>query len=136
MLKAHIYAKQNQIDSSKKYFKRVLEIDPDHFFGLISQYYLAYFDGNKEECLRILKIREKDNDTDGEPMYYDAAEFALIGDHEGCKRNLQKAIDHGYFNYPLMLNDSYLDSMRDDPEFQEILLEAKLKHEAFKKRFF
>ena len=136
MLKAHIYAKQNQIDSSKKYFKRVLEIDPDHFFGLISQYYLAYFDGNKEECLRILKIREKDNDTVGEPMYYDAAEFALIGDHEGCKRNLQKAIDHGYFNYPLMLNDSYLDSMRDDPEFQEILLEAKLKHEAFKKRFF
>ena len=136
MMKAHIYAKQSQIDSSKKYFKQVLEIDPDHFFGLISQYYLAYFDGNKEECLRILKIREQEDDTDGEPMYYDATEYALIGDKAGCNRNLQKAIDHGYFNYPLMLTDPYLDLMRDDPEFQEILLEAKLKHEAFKKRFF
>jgi len=35
-----------------------------------------------------------------------------------------------------MLTNSYLDSARDDPKFQEILEEAKLKHEAFKKRFF
>ncbi len=42
----------------------------------------------------------------------------------------------GYFNYPLMLSDSDLDSVRDDPEFKEILEKAKEKHLAFKKKFF
>jgi TolB-like protein/Flp pilus assembly protein TadD len=136
MMMGFIYAKQGEIDSSKKYLKQVIDVEPDHFFGLISQFYLAYFNGNREECLRILKMRKQKDITDGEPIYYDAVGYALIGSKEGCIRNLQKAIDHGYFNYPLMLTDTDLDSMRDDPEFQEILLEAKAKHEAFKKRFF
>jgi hypothetical protein len=49
---------------------------------------------------------------------------------------LQKVVDGDYFNYPLMLMDTDLDSMRDDPEFQEILMGAKIKHEAFKERLF
>jgi len=136
MIKGFVYAKQGKIDSSKKYFKEVIDIEPDHFFGLISQFYLAYFEENFEECSRILAIREKNDNNDAEPMYYNALEYALIGDKVSCNRNLRKAIDHGYFNYPSMLSDSDLDSMRDDPEFQEILLEAKSKHDAFKKRFF
>ncbi len=35
-----------------------------------------------------------------------------------------------------MITDSFLDSVRDDPEFQRILDMARAKHEAFKKRFF
>jgi hypothetical protein len=60
----------------------------------------------------------------------------LLGDKEGCARTLQRAVDGGFFNYPFMLTDSFLDSMRGDPEFQRILKLAKAKHEAFKKRLF
>ena len=35
-----------------------------------------------------------------------------------------------------MLTDFFLDSVRDDPEFQRILEMAKVKHEAFKEKFF
>ncbi len=55
---------------------------------------------------------------------------------DGCIRSLQRAVDGGYFNYHLMLSDSDLDSVRDDPKFKEILEKAKEKHLAFKKKFF
>ena len=35
-----------------------------------------------------------------------------------------------------MIDDIFLDSMRDDPEFQKILEQAEEKHLAFKERFF
>ena len=35
-----------------------------------------------------------------------------------------------------MLNDTFLDPVRDDPEFKEVLNLAKQKHEAFKKKYF
>ena len=70
-------------------------------------------------------------------MYYSTVGFyALLGDRDGCIRTPRRAVDGGYFNYPFILTDFYLDSMRDDPEFQEILAIAKKKHLAFKKRFF
>ena len=58
------------------------------------------------------------------------------GNRDGCIRSLRRAVDGGYFNYPLMLTDIFLDPVRDDPEFREILERAKEKHLAFRKRFF
>ena len=78
---------------------------------------------------------EQANITDSEAWYYWASNYALLGDSNGCIRALRRAVDGGYFNYPFMLTDFYLDSMRDDPEFQIILEQAKEKHLAFKKRF-
>jgi hypothetical protein len=60
----------------------------------------------------------------------------LLGDSDGCIRALKRAVDGGFFNYPFMLEDEFLDSVRDEHGFQEILQEAKRKHEAFRKRFF
>jgi len=37
---------------------------------------------------------------------------------------------------PFMLTDSFLDLLRDDPEFQKVLDRAKKKHLAFKRKFF
>ncbi len=67
---------------------------------------------------------------------YRAGDYAVPGDKKKCLQTLQKVVDGDYFNYPLMLMDTDLDSMRDDPEFQEILMGAKIKHEAFKERLF
>jgi len=60
----------------------------------------------------------------------------LLGDKDGCIRCLRKAVDGGYFNYPFMSADVFMDSMRDDLEFKEILNMAKKKHLAFKNKFF
>jgi len=35
-----------------------------------------------------------------------------------------------------IITSTVFDSMRDNPEFQEILLKAKVKHESFKEKYF
>ena len=71
---------------------------------------------------------------DAEAWFHFAENYGLLGDKDGCVRTLKRAVNGGFFNYPFMLTDSLLDSVRDDPEFQRILETAKAKHEAFKKR--
>jgi hypothetical protein len=56
----------------------------------------------------------------------------MLGEKEACIRCLRRAVDGGFFNYPLMSTDKNLDSARDEPEFKKILEEARIKHQAFK----
>ena len=95
----------------------------------------AIIQGDTLTGLQTLEKREQIYITDPEPLFYRACDYALLGDKNGCLRNLQKAVSSGYFNYPFMLTNSDLDSVRDDLDFQKILLQAKEKHEAFKKKF-
>jgi hypothetical protein len=107
--------------------------------GLIAGWitgYKALIEDNINEGLKATHKIEQANISDAEAWYHFAENYALLGDIEGCIRTLRRAVDGGYFNYPFMLTDSFLDSIREDPEFQKILSEAKEKHLAFKKRFF
>ncbi len=91
---------------------------------------------NIKEGLHALVKFEQANLADSEGKYFLASYYGLLGDRDGCIRCLRRAVDGGFFNYPSMLTDSFLDSMRDDREFQEILAKAKEKHLTFKKSFF
>ena len=44
---------------------------------------------------------------------------------EGCKRAATKSIDKGYVSYPSMLGDSFFDSVRQNPQIQNLLTLAK-----------
>ena len=96
----------------------------------------AYMEDNIEEGLLAAHDFENFNLADAEAWYFNAGNYGLLGDKEGCIRCLRRAVDGGFFNYPLMSTDSNLDPARDDPEFQEVLQKAKEKHLAFKERFF
>lgn len=74
--------------------------------------------------------------VDGEQRYHFANIHCLLGDRDGCIGGLQAAVNGGFFNYPFLLRDSFLDPVRDDPTFQNILAQAKAKQEAFRERFF
>ena len=56
--------------------------------------------------------------------------------HNRCIRCLNRAIEGGFFNYPLMTYDAYFDTVRNDIGFQNVLEIAKNKHLAFKKELF
>jgi len=96
----------------------------------------AYMEGNIEKGLLAAHDFENFNLVDAEAWYFNAGYYGLMGDKEGCIRCLRRAVDGGFFNYPLMFTDSNLDPARDDPEFQKVLQKAKVKHLAFKERFF
>jgi tetratricopeptide (TPR) repeat protein len=117
-------------------FDRVIDIEPDGLLALWVTGIKAFIVGNIEEGLTSARKFEQINIADAEAWFHFAENYGLLGDKDGCIRTLQRAVDGGFFNYPFLLTDSFLDSMRDDPEFQRILKIAEEKHEAFKRRFF
>jgi len=117
-------------------FNRVLELEPEGQSGLNVAGIKAYLEGNNEEGLRTTHRWEQEATYDAETLYGIAINYSLLGDKAGCVRVLRKAVDGGFFNYPFMLRDPFLDPVRDDLEFQRVLAMAKAKHETFRKRFF
>lgn len=130
------YFRQGKMKLAIECIDSVIAMKPEVLWVLVTTVLRSVILGDTEKGLQAIKIMEKANPPDGEALYQYSGYYALLGDKKGCIRTLQKAVDDGFFNYPFMLKDSFLDSMRDDPDFQKILIEAKLKHEAFKQKFF
>ena len=119
-----------------EYFNRSLSMNPDGLQALWVTGMKAYIEGNIVVGLEAARHFEKVNIADAEAWYHFAGNYGLLGDKVGCIRALKRAVDGGFFNYPFMISDSFLDSVRDDEEFQMVLQEAKEKHLAFRKNFF
>jgi TolB-like protein len=128
--------RQGDLKQAIDYFDRSIDMDPDGLLALWITGMKAYIEGNIEAGLDAARKFENANIIDAEAWYHFAGNYGLLGDRDGCIRTLQRAVDGGFFNYPFMLSDSFLDSVRNDPEFQKILQKAKEKHLAFRKRFF
>lgn len=128
--------RQGKHDQALEYLNRAIELDPGKLAALTSIGVKAFIEGNLEEGIRAAQKFEEYNIADAEAWYFIAGNYGLLGDVEGCLRCLRRAVNGGFFNYPLMSTDFYLDSVRDDPEFQKILEDAHDKHLDFKKRFF
>ena len=131
-----ILLRQGKQEQAVKYFNQVIAMEPDGLPALFASAGKAYIENNIEVGITISRTFEQYYIEDAEAWYYNAGNYGLLGDRDGCIRCLHRAVDGGFFNYPFMLNDICLDSMRDDPEFQIILEQAKKKHLAFQKRFF
>jgi TolB-like protein/Tfp pilus assembly protein PilF len=119
---------------SNKYLEKIISIK-----GEISEYYFAasfieYMKGNLEKATEYTLKRELENPADSENIYEIARVYGLLNNTEACCRALRKSIDMGYISYPSMQADTFLDSVRHDPEIQNLLSIAKEKHEELKKK--
>ncbi len=119
-----------------EYFNRCLSMNPDGLQALWVTCIKASIEGNIEEGLEAARLFEQVNLVDAESWYHFAGNYGLLGDINGCVRALKRAVDGGFFNYPFMLKDFFLDSARDDAEFQRVLEEARKKHLSFRRNFF
>ncbi len=128
----HMGRRQESIE----YFKRSFELDSKGMTRQLSKAMLAFMEGNKDEVKTLMIELESYELKDAEPYYYYAEIYGLINDKPACYRCLIRAIDGGFFNYPLMIRDVFFDPIRDDSEFQKIIELAKTKHLAFKKELF
>jgi serine/threonine protein kinase/Tfp pilus assembly protein PilF len=103
-------------------------------FRLVAEALLAYLDGDLErsvETVRLLEPRAAEGGAGGEELYHYARLYALFGERSAV-RMLERAIDHGFFPYPFLLADPFLDPVRDDPAVQRVLAKARARHEAFR----
>lgn len=128
--------RQKMYKESVKYFYRVLDLEPDGLNALTAIGLIAYIEGDIEKGIQASLKFEEINIEDSEAWYFISGNYGLLGDKKGAIRCLKRAVEGGFFNYPLMLRDSNFNAVRDDPDFQEIIELAKKKHLAFKKELF
>ena len=131
--KGQIFFRMNVIDSAKIYFSRIIKSEPNGTLGRWSKAMLDYIDNKKVDGLKMIGSLETSNVFDAEQIYNYANLYGLYGEKKDCVRLLKKAIDGGFYCYPYMLKDSFLDPVRSDEEFKSVLSYAKKKYENFKK---
>jgi Flp pilus assembly protein TadD len=77
--------------------------------------------GNKEEA-KLQASKAIDLSPDDPLMLYNAACFyAQMGEKKEAIQSLRDAIAVGYGNYEWLRRDTDLDSLRDEPEFKELI---------------
>jgi serine/threonine protein kinase len=74
--------------------------------------------------------------SDAEGMYKLAQAFAVLGDKASALHMLRHSIGGGFFCFPYFQSDPLLENIRGESEFQNLLNEARARHEQFKKTFF
>ena len=129
--KGQIYLRMKKIELAKQYLRKAVKID-SAVLGHWASGMLYYIENKRNKAINALKIMNKSNVYDGEVYYNYANLYALLGDRNDCVRFLRIAINHGFFNYQVMLKDSFLDSVRNDPAFKKTLKEAKKDSDKFK----
>lgn len=120
-------------------FERSYELDP----SLYARIGLAFRDsisGKHSDGLDILhaleNIIEQRGVGDPEATYKMAEAYAGLGDKASAIRMLRYSIQNGFFAYPYFLRDPLLESIRREPEFEQLMSTARERHEAFMKQFF
>ena len=73
---------------------------------------------------------------DSEAIYKLAQAYAVLGDRASALRMLKHSIDNGFFPYPYFKSDPLLDGVRSEPQFEELIADARERYEAFQKAFF
>lgn len=130
-----IHIRRGERELAVESLGRALAIEPDSSVGRWAFAMRAYLRGDRAQGLQALEKVERAGIVDGEQWYHFGNVHALLGDADGCLRDLERAVDSGFFNYPFMLHDAFLDPLRGAPRFQRILARARDKHQAFKARW-
>lgn len=134
--KASVYLHQGNYQQAIKYLDRIIKMEPGSFWELDSTGFKAVINRDFETGLQAVKKLEAANINDAEAIFYWSGLYALLGDKSGCLRMLSRSIELGYFNYYLMATEPFLDSVRAEPEFKELLKTVKQKHLNFKEKYF
>lgn len=93
---------------------------------------LYYINGKRKKALDAINSINYKNVYDCEEFYNCANIYGLLADAKDCIGLLKKAINHGFYNYRLLLNDSFLNPVRNSPKFKRVLVSAKKESDNFK----
>ena len=73
--------------------------------------------------------------ADAELLYKLAQGYAVLKDKPSALRLLQRTVDGGFFPYSYFASDPLLGNLRGDPKFEELLQQARIRHQQFAQRF-
>jgi serine/threonine-protein kinase len=130
----------NNYPQAAKDFDRAFEMEPSLLPANVGKA-LSY--SIKHDNARGLKLLHETEDrieelgvTDPEGIYKIAQAYAVLGDKASALHMLRHSIGGGFFCYPYFVRDPLLQNIRNEPEFQTLMSQARQRHEEFKTSFF
>jgi len=91
----------------------------------------ALLETQREESLQASQELMKATFRDPEGMYYLARQLSYLGQEAPALEMMSRAIAQGFFCYPAMVRDPWLDPLRGHPDFTALLASAhRLSREA------
>jgi serine/threonine protein kinase/Tfp pilus assembly protein PilF len=131
-----IAKRRGDFDRARAMLTKAIAADPEDITGLWATGVLSALDGDYQRGVEAGRKWEEADLPDAEGWFFLAGLYCINQDVEKCISILDGAVDRGYFAYPHLLECRFLDAARGDARFDEVLEKARLKHEAFKARFF
>jgi serine/threonine protein kinase/tetratricopeptide (TPR) repeat protein len=131
---------QKQWHQAQEDFERAFEMDSTLLPAQVGKALaLAMANQNAQGLALLGATRQRIEDsgvTDSELLYKVAQAYTVLGDKAAGLHMFQHSIEGGFFCYPYFLRDPLLDGIRHQPGFDQLMQEARRRHEEFKARFF
>ncbi|MCA1586206.1 MAG: hypothetical protein LC791_16020 [Acidobacteria bacterium] len=89
----------------------------------------ALLEGRRDEAIASIQAIAASDFRDAEGLYYLARQLAYAGAADEAITVLQRATGAGFWCYPLLASDEWLDPVRHRPEFGAVLRRAEQEHD-------
>ena len=96
---------------------------------------LCLIEGKWTEALDSVRMLAGSSMRDPCGRYYAARSLAYLGDQETALECLKRSVSGGFFCFPWLTRDSWIDGLRHRPEFRVLLAEAEVRHRSAAEAF-
>jgi tetratricopeptide (TPR) repeat protein len=118
----------------------VLQEKEQMYAGRLGTFYLislrAFLQGKREESIKASEAILSGTFRDPEGLFYQARQLAYLDEKPMALEMFARAIDRGFFCYPVMLRDPWLDPLRGSTEFIDLLRKAQELHREATQAFY
>jgi serine/threonine protein kinase/Flp pilus assembly protein TadD len=105
-----------------KALRKQLELVPEDVRArILLATQLANFKEDADECIRHLQTAVALRPDDPSTLYNAACTYGVLGEKAEALETLKKSFAAGYSNWDWVANDTDLDCLHDNPEFQRLL---------------
>jgi tetratricopeptide (TPR) repeat protein len=132
----YIGEKQRAVEN----FNRAYQVDRNDGFAKLGLAIKLLLQGDRAEAVavtrRIDNERNSESVPDGEFAYKIAQIYSLLGEENLAVRNLEMAIEQGFFAYLYIAQDPLLENIRSSDGYKRVIEICRKRHEGFKQKFF
>jgi TolB-like protein len=107
---------------------RALEAKLQTRYGDLVKCGRALLEGRREESLAAVEAVLASELKDPEALFHLGRILARLGERQQATSVVGRAVEHGFFCYPAIARDPWLDSLRDDAGFVAVLGDAETRH--------
>ena len=129
------YLYDDQIEKAIDKFDEGYLLDPNQNFSLYGQIYKSIFIKDRTKAIELINNLDKITVYDGEQYYRQIHFYSLLNMPNKAVEKMQGTLDRGFFPYPYFVSDKFLDPIRSNSKYKDILNKVQAKHIEFKTLF-